>query len=229
MQYLGGKSRIAKDISAIINQYSKDKDFYSLFCGTCSVESLVVSKNKTCNDSQEYLIELWKYIQAGNILPDEITEDQYRFYKSNKDMHKAISAFVGFGCSFGGKWWGGYARQTKGLNYAKTAKNSLLKKYRGLQNANFLCQDYRNVKIENNSVIYCDPPYENTTKYSNSKEFNHQEFWEYMRTLGKDNIVFISEINAPEDFEIVWQKEFTRNLEATNVFTSVEKLFKLRQ
>ena len=48
--------------------------------------------------------------------------------------------------------------------------------------------------------MYCDPPYANTTRYSNSNIFNHREFWDYMRLLSQNNLVFISEINAPEDF-----------------------------
>jgi DNA adenine methylase len=225
LQYLGGKSRIAKDISNIINQYSKDKLFISLFCGTCSIESLVNAKQKVCNDSQEYLIELWNQLKNGLDLPETITEGDYQYYKNNKNENKALTAFVGFGCSFGGKWFGGYARQTKGLNYAKTAKNSLLRKLKGLQNTEFICSDYKNVKIPNGSIIYCDPPYENTTRYSNSNNFDHEEFWNYMRKLSKNNTVFISEINAPSDFKIIWQKDFTRNLDANVVFTSTEKLY----
>ena len=58
MNYLGGKSRIAKYIATIINKYSKDKPFVSLFCGACSVESKVIAKEYFLNDSHPYLIEL---------------------------------------------------------------------------------------------------------------------------------------------------------------------------
>ena len=58
MQYMGGKSRISNDISKIINTYSKDKNFVSLFCGTCAIESKIIAKTKTCNDGHEYLVAL---------------------------------------------------------------------------------------------------------------------------------------------------------------------------
>ena len=43
-------------------------------------------------------------------------------------------SFVGFGCSFAGKWFGGYARSNDKRNYAKMAKNSLNKKIINLYN-----------------------------------------------------------------------------------------------
>jgi DNA adenine methylase len=227
LQYLGGKSRIAKDISNIINQYSKDKLFISLFCGTCSVESMVQSKSKILNDSHKYLIGLLNAVQKGYEIPDIITKEEYYDVKQNLDKNIALSGFVGFGCSFEAKWWGGYAQNKAGTNYAKQSKNSLLKKMSLLQDANILCDDYRNITIPDNSVVYCDPPYKNTTHYSNSIGFDHDEFWEYMRTISKNNIVFISEISAPDDFKAIWEKPFKRVLDKNkdNIFVSIEKLY----
>jgi DNA adenine methylase len=231
MQYLGGKSRIAKDISAIINQYSKDKMFVSLFCGTCSIESMVKSSGKIINDFHPYLIELLRAVQNGYEIPEIVTKEQYYEVKKNQDLNKALTGFVGFGCSFGAKWWGGYASNKAGTNYAKQSKNSLMKKMAKLKDAKIYNEDYRNIEIPNNSVVYCDPPYKDTTGYSNSGSFSHDDFWEYMRKLSKNNIVFISEIHAPDDFESIWEKSFKRVLDKNkdNIFTSVEKLFKLRQ
>lgn len=131
MQYLGGKSRISKDISNIINTYSKDKNFISLFCGACAVESKVIAKTKTCNDKQEYLIELLKAVQNGWEIPNEVSKEEYEWVKNNKDINKPLTGFVGFACAFGGKWFGGYAKNNSGTNYAKQSKNSLLKKMGG--------------------------------------------------------------------------------------------------
>ena len=226
MQYLGGKSRIKKEISSLLNLYNKEhKTLVSLFCGTCSIESLAHFENKILNDSHSYLIQLFLDLQSGREFPEHITADEYYAVKKKLDLDKGLSAFVGFGCSFGGKWWGGYARQTKGLNYAKTAKNSLKRKMEGLQKATFLCKDYKDVEISDGSVVYCDPPYKGTTSYSNSSEFCHKDFWEYMRKISEKNIVLISEISAPKDFTSIWEKGFTRNLEASNVIKSVEKIF----
>lgn len=226
---MGGKSRISNDISEIINTYSKNKNFVSLFCGSCAIEAKVKAKSKICNDGHEYLIELLKAVQNGYELPDSLTKEEYYIVKENKDRDKALTGFVGFGCAFGGKWFGGYAKNNSGTNYAKQSKNSLLKKMEGLSKENtiFTNLDYREVDIPNGSIVYCDPPYANTTGYSNSDTFHHSEFWEYMRKLSRNNLVFISELNAPNDFIPIWEKPFKRVLDVNkdNIFDSQEKLF----
>ena len=227
MQYLGGKSRISNDISAIINTYSKDKNFVSLFCGACSIESKVIAKQKVCNDGHEYLIALLSAVQEGYNPPDEVSKEDYYNVKGNKDDNKALTGFVGFGCAFGGKWFGGYAKNNSGTNYAKQSKNSLLRKMQTLNDTRFTNLDYKQVEIHSDSIIYCDPPYEGKTGYSNSNTFSHQEFWDYMRLLSQNNLVFISELQSPDDFVPIWQKPFKRVLDVDkeNIFDSLEKLF----
>lgn len=58
-----------------------------------------------------------------------------------------------------------------------------------------------------NNVIYCDPPYANTKQFANSQNFNYDEFWETMRQWSKNNYVLISELEAPDDFICIWQKD----------------------
>lgn len=228
MQYMGGKSRISNDISSIINTYSKDKTFVSLFCGSCAIESKVIAKEKICNDSHEYLIEMLNEVQDGYELPDSISKEEYYIVKENKDNDKALTGFVGFGCSFGGKWFGGYAKNNSGTNYAKQSKNSMLRKMGGLkENTTFVNLDYKKINIPDGSVVYCDPPYKNTTGYSNSNTFSHDEFWNYIRELSKNNLVFISELDAPDDFIPIWEKPLKRVLDVNkdNMPDSQEKLF----
>ena len=95
-----------------------------------------------------------------------------------------------------------------------------------LMDAEFTCLDYRDVVLPDGCVVYCDPPYENTTKYANG-DFNHILFWEYMRKISQDHVFYISELNAPEDFVCIWQKEIRRILDVNkeNQFKSTEKLF----
>lgn len=82
--------------------------------------------------------------------------------------------------------------------------------------------DYREVEIEKDSVIYCDIPYKNTTKYSIG-DFNHNEFYEWAR---KQNNIYISEYNMPEDFKIVSERNIKSLLSTTsNDKTVTEKLF----
>lgn len=228
MRYQGGKSRIATSIAQVIaSNRESNQTFVSLFCGTCSVESKVKGFDKViCNDKHKYLIDLLKGVQNGYELPEYISEQDYKKIRSNKDEDPILTGFVGFGCSFGGKWFGGYARNKTRTNYAAQSKRSLLKDMATLMNAEFTCLDYREVKIPKGSVVYCDPPYNNTTGYNNEK-FNTNEFWEYMRKISKDNIVLISEQTAPDDFVAIWEKPFTRTLDVNknNQFKVAEKLF----
>jgi site-specific DNA-adenine methylase len=83
---------------------------------------------------------------------------------------------------------------------------------------------YDEVPIENDSVIYCDPPYLKVTKkkrYNNS-DFNHNSFYDWAR---KQNNIFISEYTMPDDFEVVYQKEKRCCLGLNNNTKTVEKLF----
>ena len=83
---------------------------------------------------------------------------------------------------------------------------------------------YEEVPIENDSVIYCDPPYLKVIKkkrYNNS-DFNHNSFYDWAR---KQNNIFISEYTMPDDFEVVYQKEKTCSLGLNNNTKTIEKLF----
>lgn len=74
-------------------------------------------------------------------------------------------------------------------------------------------------------VIYCDPPYKSTTKYSTG-DFDHETFYEWVRMMSKDNIVLISEYNMPDDFECIWEQELTCTLDKNKRSKKVERLFK---
>ena len=172
------------------------------------------------------MVALWQALQDGYELPEVISEQAYKSIREHKDDTPALTGFVGFGCSFGGKFFGGYARNKTGTNYAAQSKRSILKDFANLQNATFTCNDYKDVVIPAGSVVYADPPYDNTTGYTSGK-FNTEEFWKYMRKISKDNMVFISELNAPDDFKCIWERPFTRTLDRNknNQFKVVEKLF----
>ena len=172
------------------------------------------------------MIELLNGVKNGYDLPEQISEEEYKYIREHKEEDKVLSGFVGFGCSFGGKWFGGYARNKTGTNYALQSKRSLLKDMNNLMDAEFICKDYREVELPNGCVVYADPPYDNTTGYGKEK-FNSEEFWKYMRKISKEHIVFISEQTAPNDFISIWEKPFTRTLDVNknNQFKVTEKLF----
>ena len=252
MMYQGGKSRIAKPISEVINEISRRQKSYSqtdcasnrerereretvlvsLFCGACSVESILAPKfdRVICNDNHYYLIQMLKGIQSGYELPDSITKEEYCYIKNHKDNDPILTGFVGFGCSFGGKWFGGYGQgfNSKGgrRNYCDEGKRGTVQTLSTMQHVEFTCKDYRDVELPENCIIYADPPYSNTTGYSGNK-FDSNAFWEYAREVSKTHLMFISEQTAPDDFVSIWEKSITRTLDRNkqNQFKATEKLF----
>ena len=227
---MGGKSRISKQIAEVLNSaIDKNTPFVSLFCGSCAIESKVQADVKILNDKHPYLIAMWQALQNGWMPPDAVTKEEYYHVKANMDENPALTGFVGFGCSFGGKWWGGYAKDKRGDDYCGQAKRGLLKDLVGIQSATFTCLDYHDVEILDGAVVYCDPPYANTTGYTVG-QFDTNEFWDYMRQLSKRCDVYISEESAPDDFECIWGKEKVRTLEKNDNVgrVKVEKLFKYK-
>ena len=75
---------------------------------------------------------------------------QYVKIKDNQNEDMGLAGFVGFGCSYGGKWWGGLAREHRGDDFCKTPKASLMRDFEGVKTATFLCGDYRDVEIPQN-------------------------------------------------------------------------------
>mgnify|MGYP003787705267 CR=1 FL=1 len=174
-----------------------------------NVASKVHIQNKILNDKNPYLIAMFKAIQDGWIPPINVSEEDYRQAKINQDKEPHVAGFVGFACSFAGKFWGGYARDSKGGgtgNYALRGHNSILKKMEGLHEAEFTCKDFRELDYEN-CLIYCDPPYKDTTPYYKKilGEFPYDEFLTWVEIQSKKNTVLVSEYkhNVPDGACIV--------------------------
>lgn len=229
MQYFGGKAKIAKYIVPYLEGVRKENQiFVEPFVGGANIISHMSGKRKAY-DFNEYLIEMYKGVQNGYELPDSLTEEEYRYIREHKDEDKVLTGFVGFGCSFAGKWFGGYARNKQNHNYCKASKNSLMKKMSTMVDVEFDWRDYKSLFLKG-CLIYCDPPYANTTKYTGVPDFDSEEFWNIMREWSKDNDVYISEYEAPDDFVSVLDIPTKTNIrdKSDNVCSRVEKLFKYK-
>ena len=229
MQYFGGKQRISKQIVEVLNEYRKDNQpLVEPFVGGCNIISKM-SGERYCYDINEYLIEMYKAVQNGWTPPAIITEEEYDYIRNNKDKDKPLTGFVGIGCSYSGKWFGGYARNKTGRNYCLNAHNSILKQLNDIRDIKFDCKDYKELEFDG-CLIYCDPPYKDTTKYPIIGEFNTEEFWNVMRNWSKNNTVIISEYEAPYDFECIKEihtKTDIRNSDGKRE-NRVERLFRFK-
>ena len=226
MQYFGGKAKIAKELSVVLNSYllGNDKPFIDAFCGSCNIISKIDDKRiRIANDKHKELIAMWQWVKEMGVerLPTDVSKELYYHIKTSTTSPDWLKGFVGFGCSFAGKWWGGYGECKRGYNYAKGSGNSIGRKMVGLNNVTFVCGDYFDIKIPPTpSIIYCDIPYKNTTGYSytsSSGTFNHEQFytWAYsMKALGHIVLVSEYEMNVDEAMRgnIVWRKESKKDI-----------------
>ena len=228
MVYMGSKNRIAKELIPIITKDLKPNQWYvEPFVGGANMIDKIEHPYKLGADNNKYLIALLEAVQNGQELPEHITKDEYIAVKTNKDNYPDwYVGFVGFVCSFRGKFFGGYSGYytTKtGIqrNYIQERINNILKQ--NLDGIKLVCSSYDALDIPANSIIYCDPPYNGTTKYKDS--FDSDAFWQWCRDKAKEgHTVYVSEYNAPEDFKCIWEKQINSNLGGTSK-TATEKLF----
>ena len=202
MQYMGGKFKIRKSLGAFINKNLDGRDYYEPFVGAAWVLGEVKAQNRHAADYNPWLIIMWKALQKGWVPPDNVSEEEYKWYKDNKPLDDPMTAFCGFGCSFAAKWFGGYARESGIRNYAMNARTTLLKQTPSVDSVHFAHINYKDLLPEG-AFVYCDPPYQNTTAYGAVEAFNHDDFWQVMREWSKKNTVIVSEYSAPEDFVCV--------------------------
>lgn len=223
MKYIGSKNRISKYLAPILQGYinqNKIKTYYEPFVGGANMIDKINCSLRIGNDIHPQLISMFKELQNGWQPPSHISEEEYNKVRENKEMYPDYYVgFVGFNATFGSKYFGGYARSFKAdgvtpRDESNEAYRNLMKQLPKIMDVRFLCSDYLDNEYCNlqNALIYCDPPYQNTTKYS-SKSFDYDAFWDWCKRMSKHNKVFISEYIAPNDFECVWSKEHLANFD----------------
>lgn len=210
MRYVGGKSGIAHGLVSVIERYHHGRSTWiEPFVGGGAVLSVAAKRYANCYayDLHPDLILLYQALQNGWQPPTAVSEDEYKQLRHAEPS--AMRGFVGFGCSFGGKFFGGYARGEGRIHHADSSRNSLRRmKLDNVQfaQASFFDLDWQQFN-PSDCVIYCDPPYSNTQGYSVGG-FDHATFWaecERLHDLGF--LVFVSEYNAPGHWHHVWQKD----------------------
>jgi DNA adenine methylase len=212
MVYMGGKCRIARDIYNVICQHTQpEQAWVEPFGGGLNMIAAVPpTRRRIANDSNQWLVAMWQSLLQGWTPPETITLEQYKNIRDNKENYPAcLVGWVGFVWSFRGKFFAGWCGNQK-RKYHLEQSNSILRQLPFLVGVELFCGDYRDMIIPANSIVYCDPPYAGTTKYS---EKLGDGFWDWCRELSKNgNKVFVSEYEAPDDFECVWKKEKTCSL-----------------
>jgi Site-specific DNA methylase len=232
---MGSKAKIAKDIVPIIQGYIDRNNittYFEAFVGGCNVIDKVRADIRIASDKNEYLIALFEYLQCGGELPESVTREEYNRVRSDKSEFPAwYVGAVGFLASYNGRFFdGGYAGigHEKGRirDYYQESRNNLINQIKagGIHGIDFRTGDYEKYEPKN-CLVYCDPPYMGTKEYGNARQFDYLKFWKVMEKWSKDNIVIISELEAPEGFTCIWEKEVDRSMKAKEHFRATEKLF----
>lgn len=239
MKYMGSKNKIAKEIVPIIQSVIHKngvQTYVEPFVGGANVIDKIQCDSKIGADLNEYLIALFKNKEKVLTMP-YITKELYKDVRTaynNKDYsvyEKWFMGAVGFLASYNGKFWGGYSGKRVIANgserdYYKEALNNFIKQSQNLNGIDFMCRPYEETcKGLVGAVIYCDPPYCDTTQYNVPNAFDTERFWDWCRKTAKSNIVLVSEQSAPSDIECIWEQEVSRTIKFDSSKKVTEKLY----
>jgi DNA adenine methylase len=212
VKYLGGKHRIAKELADfMLSRCGPLGHYWEPFIGGGSVFEQMAPHflGALGTDIHPDLIMLYQALLDGWEPPAEITEEQYKELRNAEPS--ALRAVAGFPCSFGGKWFGGYARDRTGVreDYVGEARRGLLRFAAAVKRTDVLFRRQSYLYSDSpfpGTVVYCDPPYAGTTAYSGTAPFNPLVFWDTAKRWADVGCqVYVSEYDGLG--ELVWEKE----------------------
>lgn len=232
--YQGSKNRIAKDI---VDFLPSADVFVDLFAGGCAVTHAaavsgkykIIIANDIDNAPQLFLRALKGEFKN---VKDWVSKDDF-------DKRKFEDAYIRYIWSFGNNGLNylyskaseeqkkqGHLAVADDFSKYRAKDNRIIsieriKRLREIAKSDikseiFISQlDYKQVEIPQNSIVYCDIPYDNTRGYTYLQNilkmkhfFSHNEFYDYCLELKRKNIpCYVSEYDMPNNFESVWSKK----------------------
>ena len=96
-----------------------------------------------------------------------------------------------------------------------------LQSLQSLQRLEINCGSYEDYQYKDGDVVYCDPPYENTAKYSEDG-FNHKKFYDWVASRPYQ-VYFSSYEISDTRFYKVWSKEKTQLLHGQGTGAKVQE------
>lgn len=235
MKYVGSKNRLAKDLAPVIQSYITEKTagYFEPFVGGANMIDKIRCDNKIGADVHKYQIALLIALADGWEPLRKVTEILYKDVQKHPEQYPDyLVGYIGYQISFGGKWFAGYSRDKEGVrDYADEAYRNVIRQQEKLKDITFFQADFREHTTADYKgyVIYCDIPYQGTTKYA-QKSFPYESFYEWARNMSTENIVLISEYAMPQDFKCIWKKRIKTLISSTKERGDtgndrVEKLF----
>ena len=234
MKYMGSKNRIAKYILPIMLADRKDGQFWvEPFVGGANMIDKV-DGNRIGADFNHHLIAMLNAVKDGWIGVEKIDKELYdrarvSFRQNNGSFSDKELGWIGFMASFNGRsFGGGYNGNYKPRDYTRESISNLLKQVSKIKDIDFICSKYEDLHIPNNSIIYCDSPYQGTKEYDVKEKFDFKRYHDWLREKARDgHTVFVSEYSMPDDFECIWSKEINVSISPNKTVKPIEKLFRL--
>ena len=207
------------------------------FVGGANIIDKIQCQNKIGYDINKYLIALLKQAQTDiSVFPETISEEEYYNVKNNKDNFPDwYVGLVGFCASFGASFFDDYGRYYKEKRDSANEKiRNIIKQSPNLKNIQFKIMNYLDIDNISGYTIYADPPYfqkgSKKPRYAGvAGKFDEDKFWDWCRKIGKNNTLFVSNYEAPEDFKCIFEKERRIFSKDTKNPISIEKLYKYEQ
>lgn len=252
MNYQGSKARLARHYLPIILKGRNNINlttYIEPFAGGLNMLANVPGK-RIANDINPFLIAMWIYIQkyTTDKLPKHITQNEYykqlRFYQQQRTLpltqHQqifnneetlhayALCGWVGYMASYNGRFYNGYSGNDKKRNYIAEHIANIHKQIPYIKDVTFTSQHYQNITLPDTpSIVYCDPPYKNTIKYTvYDKYFNHEEFYQWaIHTARQGHMVYISEYEMPQKHFVCLTNKILNTTIGQRHFNKSEKLF----
>jgi site-specific DNA-adenine methylase len=236
LRYQGSKRRVVKLLyPAILKDLGREPDrIIEPFIGGANFTSGIISAGFSgeiiAGDLDPDCNFMWQKVLEGWLptLEQELTREEYNAIRAGDFTEDPLRGFARTVCAFSGQPWGGWVDTTK-YNLWKSGVSSLSKQQKVLRSANIQViggsYDQYEEFITDDSIFYFDPPYSNTTGYGKSS-FDTDRMWKYAEELSQQCPVYVSELTAPEGWELVTELDFLHhgNKEHRKVVT--EKLFR---
>lgn len=225
MKYLGGKFRIAKALAQEIARVANGRPVWEPFCGGLNV-TVALGASGVVSDADPALIAMYRAVLfEGWEPPATLTEEQYAAARALPDSDP-LKAFAGYLCSFGAKWFAGYARNNQSRDYAREARNVLLRDLGALRgrDIDLCCIDFMAIEPQptDGHIIYCDPPYRGTTGYRHA--FDCDAFARRVLEWSRYTEVLVSEYAFPHG-RVIWEHERNLEMQSATPRKRIERLF----
>lgn len=239
MRYLGGKKRQAKEIVRAVERLTPDfKTYVEPFCGALwsavAMMQRFPDRKYILNDINPHLICFWEEARRGWNPPAKVSEATYAKYNRERPLDDPMTGYVGFALSFGGKFFGGFARDRAGQrDFEAEASRSTLRKIDTIRTANvlFKCGPYHELVIPNKAAVYLDPPYEGRTRQSHfGKGFDKEHYLKWASALSKRCVTIATEFIPPSRWRVLYNYGDTvvRHLNGLAPDGTVELLMQVR-